>query len=135
MGTDRGDDHEPGDAQVAGRFHRGDGRAVVDRPLTRWPAPGPGAGGEHDRVGGADVRAQVVAALEIAQHGLGARRRKVAGLLGVADHAAAAVPVAREQSQQAQADLAMAADHQHLHGRQCTHPGQGVGVLRPIASR
>jgi hypothetical protein len=117
VGADRGDDHEPGDAEVAGHFHRPDSRAVVDRPLALWPAPRPGASGEHDRVGGADVRAQVVAALQIAQHGFGVRRLKIAGLLGLADHATAVVAVAGEQPQQAQADLAMAADHQHLHGR------------------
>jgi hypothetical protein len=47
----------------------------------------------------------------------GARRLEVGGLLRLADHAAAAVAVAGEQPQQAQADLAMAADHHYLHGR------------------
>jgi hypothetical protein len=44
------------------------------------------------------------------------------------------VAVAREQPQQAQADLAMAADHQHLHGRQCTEappPASATGVGGP----
>ena len=64
------------------------------------------------------MRTQVIAALEIAEHGLGARRLNVAGLLGLPDHATTPVPVAHEQPQQAQTDLAMAADHQYLHGRQ-----------------
>src|SRR4029077_7590982 len=102
---------EPGNAEVAGRFHRLDGRAVVDRPLALRPAPRAGTGGEHDRVGGADVRTQVIAALEIAEHRFGARRLNVAGLLGLADHATTPVAVAREQPQQAQTDLAMAPDH------------------------
>jgi hypothetical protein len=47
------------------------------------------------------VGAQVVAALQIAQHRLGAGRLEVAGLLSLADHAPAAVALAREQPQQA----------------------------------
>jgi hypothetical protein len=62
------------------------------------------------------VRAQVVAALQIAQHGFGVRRLKVAGPLGLADPTEATVAVAGEQPRQAQADLSMAADHRHLHG-------------------
>ena len=82
------------------------------------------------------MRAQVIAALEIAEHGLGARRLKVAGLLGLPDHAATAVPVAREQPQQAQADLAMAANHQYLHGRQCNEPAAGgAGWLAAAGGR
>ena len=65
------------------------------------------------------MRTQVIAALEIAEHRFGARRLNVAGLLGLADHATTPLPVAGEQPQQAQADLAMAPDHQHLHGHQC----------------
>jgi hypothetical protein len=35
------------------------------------------------------------------------------------------VPVAREQPQQAQPDLAMTADYQHFHGRQCNETRGG----------
>jgi hypothetical protein len=64
-----GDHHVAGDAEVAcglDQLHRG---AEVDGLLALRPAARAGAGGEHDRLGGADVLVRVVG-LEVAEDGL-----------------------------------------------------------------
>ena len=83
--------------------------------LRSAPLPGPGAGGEHDRVGAAEVRAQVVV-LEVAQHRDGAVGLEVGGVVGVADQAAGGVAGAASSLQEATGDLSVASGDEDIHG-------------------
>ena len=94
-------------ALLSERGHRG--RGVIRKPEQAADLEAVGAEAvlcdlEQDdlrpHIGAADVRAQVVL-LEVAEDGLGPDGLEVGRLLGLADHAAAAVPAFGEERQEA----------------------------------
>ena len=87
--------------------------------LRAAPLPGPGAGGEHDRVRAADVRAHVVG-LEVAQHRVRAVGLEVGDVVGVADQAARGVSALGEQSEQATGDLPVPSGDEDVHPAEAT---------------
>ena len=84
------------------------------RPLALGPAARAGAGGEHDRLRTADVRAHVVV-LEIAQDGVSAVGLEVGDVGGIADQPARRVAALGEQSEQAPADLPVPSGDEDVH--------------------
>ena len=82
------------------------------------PLPGPGAGGEHHRVGALHVGAQVLLGLHVAHHGLGADRLEVGAVVGVADQAAGPVAARREHPLEVKGDLPVASGDDDVHPRE-----------------
>ena len=93
VGAHRADDHvAPRPGELRGLDHQ-DRAVAIERELALGAAPGAGAGGEDDRLGAGDAVGDVggAVALEVADDGLGAGDREIAGLAGVADQAEHAV--------------------------------------------
>ena len=103
------------DAELLRGLDALDARRRGRRLLALGAAAGPGARGEDDRVGAADVRAHVVV-LEVAEDGMGAVGLEVGGVVGVADQPAAVVAVAWRAVSKAAGDLAVASGDEDVHG-------------------
>ena len=90
--------------------------AEVDGLLALRPAPGAGAGGEDDRVGAADVRAQVVASRGRRAPGCAPSASRSATWSGLRISPRAVWPRCGEQSQEATGDLSVPSGDEDVHG-------------------
>ena len=115
----RGDHQVAAHAERLGGLDQLDRAAVVDGALALGPAAGAGAGGEHDRVGGAEVRGRVVL-LEVAQHRHGAVGLEVGRVVGVADQAAGVVAGGGELPEEMAGDLSVPAGDEDIHATEAT---------------